>query len=408
MKIGVWVDNPEKIAGGSFTYLSTLVAEIDDFKFDQNIEIFFLSGTALTGFTKPYINIEKVNNGVSFITKVLRRVLKIISREFFKNVIDFIDQKEQRIKDAALTNYLGQKGIKLIFYPSPSASVINGIPYILNNWDLAHYTTYSFPEITDHNGFNNRNGWYSQVMPSALMILTETEAGKKELITHLNLKPDHIRVLPIFSSKSFLKIKQSTDEQIFILNTLGIEEKFFFYPAQFWVHKNHYTLIKAFQKFVATNPNFKLVLCGSDKGNKTYIESLVNDLNIGAQVIFSGFIEDNVLHTLYKNASALIMPTLLGPSNIPPIEALILGCPIICSDLKGHREILNDSALYFDPLDEFALLNCMKQIMDDSTRNKLLLNQQDLSKTTDHHVDKALIKLQEHLIEAINIRNCWA
>jgi glycosyltransferase involved in cell wall biosynthesis len=101
------------------------------------------------------------------------------------------------------------------------------------------------------------------------------------------------------------------------------------------------------------------------------------------------------------------MPTLLGPSNIPPIEALLLGCPILCSDLDGHKEILGDSALYFNPLDDLSVLKCMELITDDFIRNKLLIQQNLLTQITDHTIEKSLIKLQEHFIEAANIRNCW-
>jgi glycosyltransferase involved in cell wall biosynthesis len=409
MKIGVWVDKPiEKISGGSFTYLSTLITGIDDFNFSSNIEIVFVSINVFTGFNKPCLSIDKNKKGVSFLLKIVRRIFKIISKEFFKNHIHFIDQKEKRIKDNAITAYLKSQGIRMIFYPTPSSDVINGIPYILNNWDLAHYTTYAFPEITDEDGFDKRNSWYTKVMPSALMIFVETEAGKKELITHLNIKQDKIRVLPIFSSYNVKDANLPAENDQAILNEQGVlKNQFFFYPAQFWAHKNHYILIKAFEKFIKKFPDFKLLLCGSDKGNKAYIENYINELGIKRNVTFSGFVKDSTLYILYKNASALIMPTLLGPSNIPPIEALLLGCPILCSDLDGHKEILGDSALYFNPLDDLSVLKCMELITDDFIRNKLLIQQNLLTQITDHTIEKSLIKLQEHFIEAANIRNCW-
>ena len=56
------------------------------------------------------------------------------------------------------------------------------------------------------------------------------------------------------------------------------------------------------------------------------------------------------LKWIYKNADALVFPTLLGPNNFPPIEAMSLGVPVIVSDIKGHRNQLQENALFFDPL----------------------------------------------------------
>jgi len=44
-----------------------------------------------------------------------------------------------------------------------------------------------------------------------------------------------------------------------------IKNQFFFYPAQFWAHKNHFGLVSAFARFLKSNPDYKLVLSGTDK-----------------------------------------------------------------------------------------------------------------------------------------------
>lgn len=409
MKIGIWLDKPvDKLSGGSYTYYNTLISGIDSFNFNQNIEIVYISDFDAVNLNRPVINIKPYRSGISYFAKTIRKALKLISADIFDHTINAIDQKEKRIKDSAIAMRLKERGVKMIFYPLPATPVINGIPYILNNWDLAHYSTYAFPEIAGEDGFNSRNNWYVNVMPSALMIFCETEAGKVELIRHLNIDPCKIRVLPIFASSSFLNAKVPDNKQSEILNHYELQrEQFFFYPAQFWPHKNHYNLVKAFQKFVAQYPGFKLVLCGSDKGNMGYITELVKSLSLKDHVIFSGFIDDNYLYTLYMNARALTMPTFLGPSNIPPIEAMHLGCPVLCSALEGHRELLGDGAVYFDPSDELSILESMKIIANDSKRSEMREKQKAESKSTDHTIEKALIKLDKHLTEVINIRSCW-
>lgn len=409
MKVGVWLDKPvDKLSGGSFTYYNALISGIDNFVFDQDIQIVYISDFDSGNLNRPVINIKSFRRGISYFTKVIRKGLKLIAKDTFANVINNIDQKEKRIKDSSIAAKLKDQDIKIIFYPLPATPVINGISYIVNNWDLGHYTTYAFPEITGDNGFNSRNDWYVNVMPSALMTFCETEAGKKELIYYLRINPDKIKVLPIFASDAFINMRVQGEKQLEILKKNGLQAgKFFFYPAQFWAHKNHYHLIKAFQKFVPLHLDFKLVLCGSDKGNAHYIKELVNQLSLDDRVIFAGFIDDAYLYTLYANACAMIMPAFFGPSNIPPIEAMHLGCPVLCSALEGHKELLGDGALYFDPADELSIFESMKLIMDDSIKSQLLEKQKDRSRSTDHTIGKALIKLNKHLTEIVSIRSCW-
>ena len=45
------------------------------------------------------------------------------------------------------------------------------------------------------------------------------------------------------------------------------------------------------------------------------------------------------------------MPTFYGPTNIPPIEAATLNCPVLVSDIYGMKDQMEDYAIYFNPLD---------------------------------------------------------
>ena len=63
---------------------------------------------------------------------------------------------------------------------------------------------------------------------------------------------------------------------------------------------------------------------------------------------FLGLVPDEDIPALYEGALALVMPAYYGPTNLPPLEAVTLGCPVIYSDLPGCREQMGDAALYCD------------------------------------------------------------
>ncbi|HZH66514.1 MAG TPA: glycosyltransferase, partial [Flavisolibacter sp.] len=66
------------------------------------------------------------------------------------------------------------------------------------------------------------------------------------------------------------------------------------------------------------------------------------------------------IYTFYKHALALVMPTFLGPTNMPLLEAEALGCPVICSNLKGHWEMLGEHACYVEPNNPESIYQGMK------------------------------------------------
>lgn len=63
----------------------------------------------------------------------------------------------------------------------------------------------------------------------------------------------------------------------------------------------------------------------------------------------SGYVPDADLPEFYRPVRALVMPTFFGPTNIPPLEAFALGCPVAISGIYGIPEQTGDAAMLFDP-----------------------------------------------------------
>lgn len=45
----------------------------------------------------------------------------------------------------------------------------------------------------------------------------------------------------------------------------------------------------------------------------------------------------------------MVMPSYFGPTNIPPLEAMALGCPVIVSNKYAMPEQVGDAGLSFNP-----------------------------------------------------------
>ena len=102
------------------------------------------------------------------------------------------------------------------------------------------------------------------------------------------------------------------------------------------------------------------------------------------------------------------MPTYLGPTNIPLLEAAELHCPVLCSDLEGHREILHEAALYFDPASAIEIKQCMQLVKDNGNmRKKLIEAAAQRVAASAFSIHKSLQLLEKVLIHAKPIRKTW-
>lgn len=397
MKIGVWLsEKTSPNIGGGFSYYDILIENIDKYKF-SDVEVAFISTSPLTReFQKDVIIIPRYK---VFLFNILRLFAFFVPYRFI--------HRFNEIHEKILSNFLIKRGIRIIFYPTQGYAILHNFPFITNNWDIGHRETYAFPELMLNRQFYLREKWYGETIRKALLIFCESEAGKKELLHFTEIRTERIKVMPTFPGRSILK-EIEAEEQQKILEKFNLKRHhYFFYPAQFWAHKNHYGLLQAFIDFHKQNRDYKLILTGSDKGNLNYIKRLVAEYKMDKEIIFGGFVKIEEVSTLYRNAVALIMPTFFGPTNMPLLEAMALKCPVLCSDFDGHREIMEDAALYFSPTNTGEIVECMRKILDSTRRDELLKKAQQVYVNSKFNIDTAMSRMDGYFSEIINIRNCW-
>ena len=85
-------------------------------------------------------------------------------------------------------------------------------------------------------------------------------------------------------------------------------------------------------------------------------------------VIFAGGVSDAALRALYENALAFVFPSLYEGFGIPPLEAMLCGCPVVASHAASIPEVCADAAIYFDPVSVDDIARALKSI----TSNALL------------------------------------
>lgn len=382
--------------GGGFSYYDALLSRLLNCQLSHdNMFVFFTAGQKYIDEEHKIIPLGIIPDRIWPFSAFVRNS-RFVKLCFLVTTLFFKNSYLKRFK---------KHNVKLLYYINQDDYLLNGMPHIMTIWDMGMRITYPFPELINGRNFRVRNRYFNERIHRAMMIFAESESGKKDLIQYANVPEEKIRVLPIFAGNVINEQVNDIQmrEEMF---KIGIEEhQYFFYPAQFWAHKNHITVLKAFSRVVNKKPNLKLVFTGSDKSNKKYVEHYCIKLGIEKNVVFLGFVSNKTLYTLYKNAAALVMASFFGETNMPPIEAMNIGCPVICSDILGHREILGDAGLYFKAWSFEELEKQMYKVLDNYQLYKKCVEER--MKCSIFNVDYSVQHLDTYLYEVSQIREAW-
>ena len=305
-------------------------------------------------------------------------VVKFLLR---KGVVDFA-----AIRGYAINRKLQKSKIDIVWSLEPMSFPL-AIPYVTTLWDIQHRITPFFPEVSSEDDqWIKRERAVSRVLRQAALILVGTQRGLDEIRNAYGLEPQRILVSPFPAPKNDLIKMPERDPYLFI------------YPAQFWPHKNHITLVKAFKEARdRTGLDLRLVLSGSDKGTKKNVMQFVQDLNLAHCVHFAGFVSKEELLELYCKARMLLFPTFFGPDNLPPLEAMSFHCPIAVSEIPGAREQLGESAVYFDPNSVEELAQVIATASQDSLGSSHLVEKGLLlcdKRTPQEYVQNTVARIQ--------------
>lgn len=210
--------------------------------------------------------------------------------------------------------------------------------------------------------------WYQLIarvtVSSARSVFTVSEFSKAEIIRLLKVNADRIVVLGNAPSLQ----NYAYENQIFNRFKL-VGKKYFLMIGSNSTRKNTQMVAKLF----ASEPELHdvmLVIVGGKYVNLGAVDDIVAE-----NLIYTDYIKDGELRSLYSHAQALIFPSLYEGFGIPLLEAMAESTIVIASDIRVIREVCADNALYFDPYST----NSLKQqiILRLSHSDELLLELKD-------------------------------
>ena len=153
------------------------------------------------------------------------------------------------------------------------------------------------------------------------------------------------------------------------------EEKLVLFVGRLVYEKGVQILVNAAPK-ILEKVNAKFVIVGSGY-MKEQLTDIVKSMNLHKKILFSGFIEENVLLKLQKCADVSVVPSLFEPFGIVALEAMAAGSPVVVSDTGGLSEIVDHDLTgvkVYPNNPESLAWGVTKALLDDNYREKIRIN----------------------------------
>lgn len=264
-------------------------------------------------------------------------------KEYIDNDKDIIIKKPLSGKKVIDINVIDGGECDIIFSTSEYGAYTEWIatPVVFPVHDLMHVYESRFPEVGGGFETRNRSEKLIRMIHNAIGVLADSDVGVEQICEcYGNYYKHKIHVLPFAAPGYILEASETADISF---------DKYIFYPAQFWLHKNHKNLLLAISMLKKRGIIVNCVFVGSKKNGYEEAKRIIDECGLSEQVIILGYVSNPKMRYLYENARALVMPTYFGPTNIPPIEAITTGCPVAVSGIYGMPAQLGSAAIYFEP-----------------------------------------------------------
>jgi len=292
-------------------------------------------------------------------------------------------------KDILVTRYVPTKvwgqAIKLGIMPKINY-LYKGNPDLVVNFDFVrvpvskriktitviHDLAYEvYPQYTERRNLLRLKKLVPETVKLSNRIVAVSESTKKDIIKKFGVSADKIDVVyNAVDSKKYRPLKLTQQ----VRARYNLPEKYFLYLGNIEPRKNVEGIIEAYSKLpVKITNEYKLVLAGGMGWNKDTIMKAYNESPHKSSIIFTGYIEDKEIPSVYSAAEIFLFPSHYEGFGLPLLEAMSCGTPVITANNSSLKEVAGDAALYVDSKKTHQLTETIIKILkDDELRIKLV------------------------------------
>jgi glycosyltransferase involved in cell wall biosynthesis len=247
-------------------------------------------------------------------------------------------------------------------------SLRTDVPTVMVVHDIAHT---HYREHTPFLVYHYYAYFVPKFIQKAAQVVTVSHFVKKDILQNFVLQREPI-VCFNAGREVFKALNQAEIEMI--QATYSNKKPYFLYVGAVHPRKNVDRLITAFDMFKTnTGSDFKLLIGGRVAWQADSVQKAYQSAQFQEDILFLGFVEDNILPKIVASAYALVYVSLSEGFGIPLVEAMNCDVPVITSDTTSMPEVAGDAAILVNPTNIEAIADAMKQLVDNQLlRNRLI------------------------------------
>ena len=236
----------------------------------------------------------------------------------------------------------------------------------------------------------------------SIRICTPSQTVADDVHGMLRVSKERIAVTPLGVDHGGIEngeLRIDNSESNIIHSPFAIRN-FFLYIGNAYPHKNLEQLVRVWPTVIEAHPDLQLIIVGRADDFTERLQTLVGDRT---PIVFMGVVDDATRRSLLVSAHAYISPSRCEGFDLPTVEALAAGTPVIASDIPVHREILNNGALFFPVDDDRACTEAIHRILIDNAL-RATLEQRGRTVAAEYHWHSCAIRTFNAYREAIASR----
>lgn len=260
-----------------------------------------------------------------------------------------------RMSAEEIDQFLQQQGVDVLHF-GYSYNFPTRFPFIYEPHDIQHKT---YPEFFTPQELSWRDEVYTRGITSAAFVVCGTRWTKGNIVEKFGVRPEKVAVIPRYSVNARVPVAARRQQEIAV--RLRLPERYAYYPAMTFPHKNHLRLLEALA-LLRDRHGMKLHLVCTGRlfqRHQGELMQAVRRLGLEDQVKFLGPLPEDELVTVFERASLVVFPSLFEGLSQALLEALAFGKPIVAARQSSIPETVGDAAILFDGCDIEAIVDAL-------------------------------------------------
>ena len=193
-------------------------------------------------------------------------------------------------------------------------------------------------------------------------VIADSQSTRNDLMGLLGVRSDRIDVVPLGLGR-VRREKPLVEREVRARFDLG-ERRVVLSLSAKRPHKNLLALIGALAR-ITSEDRPVLVLPGYPTAHEAELRQHAGALGVDNDVRFPAWVSPEELEGLWAIARAFVFPSLYEGFGLPVLEAMSRGVPVACSNTSSLPEVVGEAALLFDPHDETAIAEALRELLED-------------------------------------------